>query len=448
MRVPSTGPSVADDAARLFSGPQTLRVTGENRALWVCMLAAPLVIALASLVFHSLSLSEFVLLAVGGMVFVSLGRGRLLGSSIRIHGRQLPAIDALVTSIAARLGVAPPQIFIRDDVFTPIVAVGVGEPYALVLSSQYVEHLREEELAFLIARELAHIAAGHTRITSLLSTSGRENPVVAAVFGAWLRKTEYTADRVGLLCCGRLDDAVGAISIATFHAIGRRVDMRVLGEQRRELDAEPALRMGEWIGGVPYATNRLDALRSFDASPLAAAWRGRLAQQRAQTAAAVPAAATPASVGRGDCAGFWRRAAAFAVDLAIISAIVKTPLGVAVTDHAARASFDDVPAVLRPLIEHAPAITFGAHGLATVILYFVYGALLVGLCGQTLGMMIFELRVVTTGFSRPSLVQSAWRYTLAFGSVLTAIAFLGLFFRVQPHDQLSRTRVILGRRTT
>ena len=431
----------------LFTGAQSVRVAGESRALWLCMLAAPLVIALASIVFHSVSLSAFVLLIVGGMVFVSMGRGRLLGSSIRIDGRQMPDINALVTSVAGRLDVAVPQIFIRDDFFTPIAAVGVGEPYALVFSSQYVEHLREDELSFLTARELAHIAAGHTRITSLLSTSGRENPLVATVFGAWLRKTEYTADRVGLLCCTGLDDAIGAISITTFHAIGRRIDMRVLAEQRRELEAEPALRMGEWIGGMPYATNRLDALRSFDASRLATAWRAQLARHGARATARAAPSDVSSSVERGDCAGFWRRVAAFAVDLAIIGAIIQTPVVVAATSHARDASFDELPAILRPLVEHLPALTLGANTLAVLALYFAYGALLVGISGQTLGMMVFGLRVVTTGFSRPSLAQSAWRYAVAFGSVLTAFAFLGFFFRIHPHDRLSRTRVILGRRS-
>ncbi len=259
----------------------------------------PAQIALVGAFLESVSLSGFVLFVVAGMVFVSVGRGRLLGSSIRIDAHQMPEIDELVRTLAARLGVEPPQIFVRDDLFLATTAVGIGEPYALVLSSQYVDHLRRGELAFLIARELAHIAAGHTRLASLLSASGRENPVVALVFGAWLRRTEYTADRVGFLCCEGLDDALGGISIATFHAIGRRVDMNALAEQRRELEAEPTLRMGEWIAAVPYATNRLTALRAFAASPLAAAWRAKFDAPRSRPAVATQPGLT-ATVKRRD----------------------------------------------------------------------------------------------------------------------------------------------------
>jgi uncharacterized RDD family membrane protein YckC len=431
-----------------FAGPDSLRVGGERLAFWLCIVSAPIVIALAGSVFPSVSLSAFILLVVGAMLYVSIGRGRLLGSSIRIDGRQMPEIDALVRDIAARLGIASPQIFIRDEFFVPIAAVGVGEPYALMLSSQYVEHLRPGELAFLIARELAHIAAGHTRITSLLSTSGRENPVVALVFGAWLRKIEYTADRVGLLCCDGIDDAVGAVAITTFHSIGRRIDMSVLEEQRRELEAEPALRMGEWLGGMPYATNRLAALHAFEVTALARTWRARLARGGAMPVARA-GADLAARVSRRDCAGFWRRTPALLLDIAIIGAILKSPLAVGATGGGSTsAALAEVPRALRPLVEHAPAITIGAPLVIALVAYFIYGALFVAISGQTLGMMILDLRVVTTRFVRPSPAQAVWRYIVAFTSVLTAIALAGLFFRVHPHDRLSQTRVVFGRRAT
>src|SRR5580700_7966445 len=249
----------------LFSGPFSLRMRGETSSLRLCILMAPVTIGLIGLIFKSVTVTDMILLIIAGMVYVSLARGRLLGSSIRIHERQLGELHAIVDSTARRLGIEPPQIFVRDDPFVPIAAVGIGSPYALVLSSQYLEHLRPGELRFLIARELAHIAAGHTRLTSLLSVSGRENPAVALVFGSWLRKAEYTADRVGLLCAD-LQDAVAAISVTTFHVIGRRVDPAVLREQQLEIEREPTLRMGVWTSGTPYAVSRIERLTDFAAS--------------------------------------------------------------------------------------------------------------------------------------------------------------------------------------
>lgn len=435
-------PNVRGTASELFTGPNSLRVPGERRSLWLCILCAPLVIALVHLVFPSVSVSEFVLLIAAGLVFVSVGRGRLLGSSIRIEGRQFPEIEDLTAHLAARIGIAPPQVFVRDDPFVPIAAVGVGEPYALMISSQYYEHLRRGELAFLIARELGHIAAGHTRLTSLLSASGRENPVVALVFGAWLRRTELTADRVGFVCSEGIEDALGAISITTFHAIGRRVDMNVLAEQRGELQAEPALRLGEWIAGVPYATNRLEALRIFASDPLAQRWREQLAHT-AELPAEVPDE-NPDVVTRRDYAPLVRRLCAAMIDLSLLEAILSTSLVVSAKKVAV--SDPDIPKAVQAVLNHMPTIALSIDGFSVVLAFFIYSAILVGLVGQTLGMTVMDVRVVTNAYRRPTVAQSLWRYVVAFFSTMTGIAFIGLFMRVEPHDRLSGTRLVRARR--
>lgn len=429
----------------LFSGPQSLRVAGERRALRLSVLFAPITIGLIGLLFHSVTVSEFALLIVGGMAYVSVSRGRLLGSSVRIDARQFPEVHALVNAAAARLGITPPHIFLRDEVFVPIAAVGVGEPYALVISSQYLEHLREGELSFLIARELAHIAAGHTRLTSLLTVSGRENPAVAFVFGSWLRKTELTADRVGLLCTSSLDDAIRAISITTFHAIGRRVDMRVLAEQKLELEAQPALRMGEWIAGMPYATNRIDSLFAFHRTALATYWRDVLDAPNPQVS--YDLASVPEHVTKPYLAPRFRRLAAVGIDATVVSAIIQSPVGASVVSSqtvARQLNSNGLPGFLGPLLRHTH-FSFDPGASVGTLAFFAYSAMLVALSGQTLGMMIMDLRVVTTRFTQPGIVRAFWRYVLALGSVLTTIAFFGAFFRVQPHDRLSGTRLVHGR---
>ena len=111
-----------------------------------------------------------------------------------------------------------PLIFVREDNFVPAVALGLGQPYALVLSSHWIELFSDDELAFVIGRELGHIAAGHTRFHSLLSVNGNENPLISLIFGAWLRRCALTCDKVGLLCCGSLD---AADSCAGRHDVSR-----------------------------------------------------------------------------------------------------------------------------------------------------------------------------------------------------------------------------------
>ena len=425
----------------LFEGAASLRSPGETRALWWCTVSAPLGVLLVSLILPTLSVSEFTVLIVAGLVFVAVARGRLIGSSIRVEARQFPELASLVEELSARLGITAPQVFIRDDQATPIASAGVGEPYSLVISSQYYELLKPGELAFLVAREIGHIAAGHTRLASLLSATGRENPVVSFVFGAWLRRCELTADRLGVLCCEDLEDAFGAICMTTFHAAGRRVDRFVLAEQRAELAADPALRLGELISSVPYATTRLDTLRAFVDSPLAVYWRKVL--RRGDVRAQIVPSSASRNLERADFASTGRRLGAVAVDFGFLAAIVRLPFSASGKIDSTSTTFE------RFVMGHLGLAHFGANIFATCIVLFVYSTILVALIGQTLGMTVFDVRVVNTNFTRPGIVQTIWRYAVAFCSVVTFVAPLvvifGFFMRVQPHDYLSRTRVVRAR---
>ncbi len=83
--------------------------------MWTCLLLAPITIGLIGLIFKSVTVADMTLLVIAGMVFVSISRGRLLGSSVRIHERQLPELHRIVDEVARRLGIEQPQIFVRDD---------------------------------------------------------------------------------------------------------------------------------------------------------------------------------------------------------------------------------------------------------------------------------------------------------------------------------------------
>jgi len=101
----------------LFSGPWSVRVPRERWALAMCLLSAPITIALIGLLFKAVTYSDMVLLIVAGMAYVSISRGRSLGSSIRVHGRQFPELHALVASVAERLGVPLRQIAVGGRSF-------------------------------------------------------------------------------------------------------------------------------------------------------------------------------------------------------------------------------------------------------------------------------------------------------------------------------------------
>ncbi len=428
-------------SSTLFDGPQSLRVGREWRVLFLSVLAIIVAAPLLAYVFPILnSFKEIALLLIGGMIYVTFARGRLIGGSIRVHAGQFGHVYDIALECSRALRMNVPSVFVRDDPFVPIVAVGIGEPYSLIISAQWVDHLGPAELRFLIGRELAHIAAGHTRLTSLLSVNGRENAVVSILFGAWLRRIEYTADRVGLLCCASLDEALAAISVSTFHLIGRKIDLAVFAEQQREIEAERALRIGEWVSATPYATRRIAALCAFARDPAYLAWSLRIEENRSTPFVSAPLPA--GAVSRRAYANFPRRLSAFFIDSILIGAIVPgSPVAVKVTSS----SLDpNVPHWVVNLSKHVHAISAIDTGGWNTLVLLCYIVLLVGLAGQTFGMMIMDLRVVNARFGRIGLFGAVVRYACLLGSMVAVVGILKTFARIQPFEKWSKTRLISG----
>ncbi|HEY6234021.1 MAG TPA: M48 family metalloprotease [Candidatus Elarobacter sp.] len=403
-------------------------------------------ILLGWLLQHQVTWQEIALLLVGAMVYVAFARGRLLGGGLRIHAGQFGHVHAVVDECARMLRMPTPHVFIRDDPFVAVVAIGIGDPYAVVISAQYVEHFQPDELRFLIGRELGHIASGHTRYTSLLSSNGRENGVIAVAFGAWLRRIDYTADRVGLLCCGSLDAAMRAIAVSAFGPVGRRVDLGAFAGQLKELHAEPSLRMAEWTASTPYATNRIAALHRFARDPLYQTWSHRFAENAAEPAVAESRETVHAS--------FWRRTGAFFVDFVVIQTLVPAArsLGTKLTftevDAKKLAANPDTPSWLTGVLKGMGA----GHTTVTVnndaLLWLAFGAyaiILVALIGQTFGMMVLDLRVIRANHDpRVGFARAIGRYALLVTSLLAIFGWFTMFRRIQPYEKWSRTRLVSG----
>lgn len=460
-----------------FRGATSLRTKGEWFSLWLTLFIGPAVLAVAGNFIHEAAgYSTIIFLAVIAMIYVTLARGQLLGSSVLIDKRQFPEVFAVVERCSSLIGLPVPLVFVRDDMLTPVVALGFGEPYSLVLSSHWLKHFKDDELTFMIGRELGNIAAGHTRITSLLSVNGRENALIALIFGAWLRRTEYTADRFGLLCCGSVEAAERAIVISTFHHFGREIDIAKFAQQRDEFGGDSVLNMGEWISAQPYATNRMARLRQFSASALFTFWEEQILASPVALKSFSPAPRS-GRVARADCAGFGRRFGALLIDVIAVTSlfilspgssepankpVVQTQNGavvringkdVSTLSEADIANLAQVPSARDVLLRlvgvrhttikkgQKPTETYTATPVNSFVFEFLfYNFLLVALSGQTLGMMILAVKVTRTDFKRPSFLQTLWRYAVAPLGVFTFL--LGPFVRVELHDKLSRTRVV------
>ncbi|MDH2909672.1 MAG: M48 family metalloprotease [Candidatus Eremiobacteraeota bacterium] len=478
----------------LFEGSASLRHPTERLAFSLTLLWAFPVAAIVGVFIHfSIGLAQVALFVVGAMVFITFARGRLIGSSVLIHEAQNPEIFSIVKRQCAALGLPLPLVFVRQDPLVPAAAIGFGEPYSLVLSSEYLEELREDELSFVIGRQLGHIAAGHVRYQSLLSVNGNENALVSLIFGPWLRRCELTCDKVGLICCGSLDAASRAIAILALRGFGRQVDLRSFATQQASIGDDTVLKWGEWLGSEPYATRRIAELTAFAASAQYERYEEWFLRSEAVAPIPLP---LPGSrrLDRGDLAGRGRRILAAAIDVVVLLAASsyftlpasshspKIPRAVVVNGLPNGANVQLGPlSVNIPAEKTAPAASSAPtpvptasptpspqqlaasatarlrdawnrtlEGLARRSLSFgfasfLYFALLIAIVGQSFGMMIAGLRVSSLDLRRPSFGQALARGVL-IGIFHVLIALLAPFTTCWFHDWMTKTRVVAGER--
>ena len=138
------------------------------------------------------------------------------GNNIRITSKNIPEIHKLLTEACKILDMDEvPELYIHLE--DKIASYTSGEKRrVIVLSSGAIDLLNEEELLFLIGRELGHIKSNHVLyrmmaesikvMAQLISdiTLGIGNllsmPIQIALMH-WYRMSEFTADRAGLLTC-------------------------------------------------------------------------------------------------------------------------------------------------------------------------------------------------------------------------------------------------------
>ena len=135
-----------------------------------------------------------------------------LASSVKVTNTQFARINHVLNKACAVFDCpTKPDVFIAQSPFLNAATLGADNPF-IVIQSNTVLHLSDEELLCVVGHELGHILSGHvlykTLLWLLVNVSFRlikipfSNLVLIPIILAlkeWDRKSELTADRVGLL---------------------------------------------------------------------------------------------------------------------------------------------------------------------------------------------------------------------------------------------------------
>lgn len=203
-------------------------------------------------------------------------RQHLLSEAVRINPRLLPGLAGALREVAERARIDQPlEAYVHSS---PEINAGVIMAHnrkLVLLTSGAIERLTGDELNFVIGHELGHAYYGHidVPIRTVLEKSTKINARQAMQLLAWCRKSEISADRVGLLCCSGVEVAASAMfkTLSGLCLEGFRVDPEEFASQWDELAAEMSRdATGDyWRASHPFPPLRMKALLLFWSSDLA-----------------------------------------------------------------------------------------------------------------------------------------------------------------------------------
>lgn len=250
------------------------RYSGELLSLFLTFLFLFLVYALAAIFFPeswATTLKAFLITMAGLAVYVltvKLQQSAAYGTLIRVSARQFPELDELATTAAERLSSAPVPVYVKRSSEMNIYTLGLWQRPIIVLTSSLVDQMEPDNLLFFIGREIGHIQAGHTWLRTLLKPLGADVPVIgkllnSVIFGDWINRTEFTADRAGFLACRSLTSAVSTmLKFGVGVRLFEKLDIREFLEQINEV-RNVGGHLTEIVAEMPYLTQRVRSLVRF-----------------------------------------------------------------------------------------------------------------------------------------------------------------------------------------
>ena len=171
-------------------------------------------------------------------------RQLFLANAVQVGPKQRPELDAMLTEVLRTLDWEKrPELYVTESPIANAAAIGFENPF-IIVNSQLLRVLSPEERRYILAHEVGHIMSGHTTyrtIAVLVMTVGLSSlPFLAGMallpfqlaLLEWYRKSEFSADRAGLLGIQDPDVALGTfMKMAGGEAEGETLSLEAFKEQ-------------------------------------------------------------------------------------------------------------------------------------------------------------------------------------------------------------------------
>ena len=207
----------------------------------------------------------------------NVAKTELLGTSVKVTDQQFPRVYASVKKAADVLRLRPPSVYMLPASSSiKAKALGTNDDAYIVLNSQLLEYLSDDELLSLVGHQLGHIqnnqvlyatALHYLTFSAAMFVRWAVQPAIMSL-QAWSRRAEITCDRAALLATRDLDITLAALVKISMGLEGdEQVNisdyLQNLPETSRGLG-----RFAELFRSHPYLPKRVRALRLFADSKL------------------------------------------------------------------------------------------------------------------------------------------------------------------------------------
>ncbi|MFH1464304.1 MAG: M48 family metallopeptidase [Pseudomonadota bacterium] len=196
-------------------------------------------------------------------------RHSLLGDAVRITAELLPEVHAAYQECLGVIGgeLTGELFVLQSNEYNASVAAH-EKRFDIVVHSALLRDFSLEQLRFVFGHELGHVVFGHSRFSVREIFARHEErgmpAALASLLFRWSRAAEVSADRVGLLCSGKLPGAVSALFLTASGLQGVHEDrvLRSLRAQYDELERHLSDVHGShgWIRTHPMIPVRFKAL--------------------------------------------------------------------------------------------------------------------------------------------------------------------------------------------
>ncbi len=219
-----------------------------------------------ALFFSTISLGLFIIYLILSLVLHRIREYQTKSQLERVSENNFPNIFKLSKLASYRLKISPSPVYVISKPSLNAYTSGFWGNHWIVLHSALVKILKSEEVLYVLGHEMGHIKREHATWLSLISTRmPRSIPLISSglriIFNNWHIKSEYSADRAGIVANGNLDSCISALSMITLGH--RKIELESILEESEKYRQKRLSHLGELIRTHPYYPNRIRQLNSF-----------------------------------------------------------------------------------------------------------------------------------------------------------------------------------------